>query len=179
MKKNGFTLIEVLTSVAVVAIISIVVVQSFVTIIRSNNKTEALKEVKQNGDYIVNLISRQVQNATEIDPVCDSALGNTLTVRKVNPDGTVEYDNTFSYDSGLGTVYLTDNLDATPTPVAITSNKVFAETMTFSCSDVRGKRAKVAVAVTMRQALAASLAATHETARLEFSDTVQMRNVYD
>jgi len=68
MKNNcrGFTLLEIIVSVGILAGISLVVVQAFITTTRTNTKTEILKEVKQNGDYAIEIMSRMIRNARNI-----------------------------------------------------------------------------------------------------------------
>lgn len=66
----GFSLLEMVVSLAVVAIVSTVLSQVFISTIRTNTKTELLKEVKQNGDLALETITRMIQNATSISSAC-------------------------------------------------------------------------------------------------------------
>ncbi|OGG01840.1 hypothetical protein A2Z33_01140 [Candidatus Gottesmanbacteria bacterium RBG_16_52_11] len=170
-RPNGFTLVEILVSITIIAIISVVVVQAFVSIIRVNTKTEALKEVKQNGEYVLSVLTRKIQNSTEITSTCDGTNVNTLQVIKRNTDGTTEYDSVFSINSGV--IYLAEGAGA---PEKIISDRVYAEILTFNCTEVREQPARVTVRFVLRQNTIG--AATFETARQVFRDTIQTRNLY-
>ncbi len=104
---HGFTLLETLVSISVVATVGVLIAQVFFTTTRSNKKTELLKDVKQNGDFAMELMDRTIQNSLGITSECSSS-GTTLpfiTLR--NADGNI---------SELGCV-----ADASVTRIASTS----------------------------------------------------------
>lgn len=91
--KQGFTLIEMLVATTVLALIAAVVTQVFSLTTKSNTKTEVLKEVKQNGDFALELLTRLIRNAQSVTSPC-SATGETTTSLTIkNPDG---FFSTFS-----------------------------------------------------------------------------------
>lgn len=67
MKQNGFTLIETLISIGIIASVGILIAQVFFTTTRVNTKTELLKDVKQNGEYAMDVVSRMIRNSSAVD----------------------------------------------------------------------------------------------------------------
>lgn len=87
---RGFTLIEMLVVIAIIAIIGTMSTQIILSIIKSNNKTNIQNEVRQNGSYVIDSLERDIRSAISItNPVplvSPGANGTTLTL--VNSDGT-------------------------------------------------------------------------------------------
>lgn len=93
MKKSyhsqGFTLLELIVSVAAIALVSVVLSQVFFSTLRTNTKTEILKEVKQNGELVIGNMTRMVQNAQTIQniaTVCSDTGVAAQTLTLTNPD---------------------------------------------------------------------------------------------
>lgn len=74
MKNNGFTLVEVLMVVFVMGIVIVVGGQLFFTILKGASKTELVKQVKQNGDYALGVMERQIRSAKKIDACTPTSL---------------------------------------------------------------------------------------------------------
>ena len=72
--KNGFTLLEMLVSIAIIALMSAVLSQVFITTLRVNTKTELLKDMKQNGELALETMVRLIQNAKRVDCVSASEI---------------------------------------------------------------------------------------------------------
>ena len=62
MNRQGFTLMEILVAVSALAVMGVLLTQVFVTTIRTNTKNEISKEVKQNGDLAVSIMTRMILN---------------------------------------------------------------------------------------------------------------------
>lgn len=80
MKKNGFTLLEIMVVVGILGIIAVVGSGTFFSILRGSTKTKTLQLVKQNGDYAISVMERMIRNARRV-----SGGGDSITI--VNPDG--------------------------------------------------------------------------------------------
>ncbi len=168
--ESGFTLLEMVVTVSIVAIISVVLSQVFLATVRTNSKTEVLKDVKQNGDVVLESIIRTVQNATTL--TCTSS--KSITVE--NQDGT---DTVFACEASgaitrlartttAGTSYLTaDN-------ITMGGADCTASSLTFSCSDVNGYPAILTVSFDL--APGNIPAAAFEQTSSSFTTTVTMRN---
>lgn len=75
--QRGFTLLEVLISVAVMSVIGTIIAQSFFTTTRSSAKVEILKDTKQSGDFAMSVMERMIRNASDITTSCAST-GTTV-----------------------------------------------------------------------------------------------------
>lgn len=117
--KEGFTLIELMIVIVLVGIIGTITTQVFLINLRSQNKSEILKEVKQNGDYATSIMESMIRNAGDVltSQCNDSSLTNMLTI--VNQDG---YSTTFdcSDDIKIASVSSTSPY----APESLTSNHV-------------------------------------------------------
>lgn len=76
---QGFTLIEILVAFGILGIITVMGTNMFFTILKGSAKTRVLTEVKQNGDYAINVMERRIRNAKSL-----SGGGNSVVI--VNPD---------------------------------------------------------------------------------------------
>lgn len=168
-RQNGFTLLETLVSVAIIALVSVVLSQVFISTMRTNTKTEILKEVKQSGDLAIESITRMVQNAQSV--TCPTA--KSLAV--VNPDGnttTVSCQDVSSVarlasSSATTTVYLSSQ-NVTLGPVCASSS------LQFVCTSVSGLPSLVTVSFQMAQI--GTPVDQFETASETFQTSVTMRN---
>lgn len=83
--KKGFTLIEILVVISVLAIIMVIGSSSFFNLLKGSTKTRTANLVKQNGDYALAVMERMIRNAQDID-AANCTLGmDEITI--VNPDG--------------------------------------------------------------------------------------------
>lgn len=170
-RNKGFSLLEMVVALAIIAGISVVLSQVFLTTVRTNTKTEVLKDLKQNGDVALESISRAVQSAKSI--LCNSA--TSLTV--VNADSTT---NTFacvsngsqtrlSKSDATGLTYLTaDSVTMGGADCTTTSLK-------FTCTDISGSPGAVSVSFSL--AANGLSASAFEQGSQSFETSVTMRNV--
>lgn len=82
---NGFTLLETLVVISILGIISVFGIGVLSTVLNGGVKTAVVSEIKQNGNYVMENMSRYIRNATSIssDPACGASLG------LVQPDSSV------------------------------------------------------------------------------------------
>lgn len=177
VKNYGFTLIELIISIAIIAILGGVISQVFFQTTRSNAKSEILKEVKQNGDYALNVMQRMIRNSTEITSSCSDAgvSGTSLTI--TNPDlGTTTFQCLSSGSiqriasvSGGRIDYLTDS--------NVTLGGITCNTSTFEtvCTSVRGIPNNVNISFTLSQ-IGTSAVITNPVSE-NFNAFVTLRNI--
>jgi len=175
---SGFTLVEVLVTFAIVSIVVTIGSISFFALLRGANKTEILKEVKQNGDYALSVMELKIRNARDIPSGCDGAATNSISIE--NPDATTTIFSCVNTGSAQQireqtngiTTYLTSpqvTIDTDCTTAAITS-------LMFSCSvsTVDGVTKNVNLGFKLRQANSDS--PLTEKAEQTFSSQVTLRN---
>jgi len=87
---KGFTLIEILVVIGVLAIIVVVGSMSFFNLLKGSMKTRTISLVKQNGDYALAIMERMIRKGeiienTEAPPrECESGMSK---LKISNPDG--------------------------------------------------------------------------------------------
>ena len=139
--KKGFTLVEMLVVLGIVAITLPAVFTILFTIIREQARVYALKQIKREGDFVLNKISNQIRNyATGIyeditlnNEVCDKAgagqnpyvdNGNSFYFKDRNGEWFQYYLSNTNIASG----------SSTTVPVNLTSNKVDVSNFSISCN---------------------------------------------
>jgi prepilin-type N-terminal cleavage/methylation domain-containing protein len=175
MNKRGFTLLEILVSVGILSTIAIVVAQSFFTVLRSNTKTEILKDVKQSGETAMLTMARMIQNAQEVTSIC-APEGTTLeSIDIVNPDGGttsfgcfLDGTTTRIASTSGSTDFLTDNR------VTIGGDACSASSLVFVCTSTAGLPARVSVSFSLAQSGVS--AQEFESASETYTATVSIRN---
>lgn len=118
-RSKGFTLIEILVVIGVLAIIVVVGSTSFFNLLKGSMKTRTINLVKQNGDYALAIMERMIRNAQKIDSACTSSMDE---ISITNPDG------------GSTTFSCTDN------PISSNSAKLISDQITvnncfFDCQE--------------------------------------------
>jgi len=91
-KSSGFSLIEILVSMALVGIIVAAANQILFSFLKSEQKSRAILEVKQSGDNALSIMVNEIRNAEEIT-ACPAG-GITFDSK----DGSI--DNTFQCSGG-------------------------------------------------------------------------------
>lgn len=79
-KLSGFTLVEVLVVIGVLAIAGALVLTIFTRSLRGNNKTQILSAIKQNGQAVLEILDKTIRNADNV--VCIATNGDTIVVVK-------------------------------------------------------------------------------------------------
>lgn len=80
IRKNGFTLVEMLVVMSVLSIVSVFILNIFTRSLRGSNKSQIIGTIKQNGQSVLDAMDKTVRNADNI--VCVSNPATTLVVVK-------------------------------------------------------------------------------------------------
>jgi len=180
--KKGFTLIEVLISIGILSVISLVLSQSFLSTTRGSMKSEIQSSVKQSGDFAVKTMEQMIRQASSISPAtCTSLPLKTLELN--NPDGGVTtFRCLYVNPPGITRIASVSGL-VNPVTYYLTSSDVTlggtgcnaaAMTLSFTCTAGPGIPDKVLINFTLSQAGTAHSQA--EAARTSFQTTVNVRN---
>jgi prepilin-type N-terminal cleavage/methylation domain-containing protein len=170
---KAFTLIELLVSISIVGILSILIVQSFFTSLRNNTKTELMKDLKQNGDFAMQVMVRMIQNAQSI-PVCNT---NSLTLRSFDGQETTFHSNITEGVCGIASssaLPLPSGTDYTLTSSNVTMTGVCSDAIKFSCEPIQNQTAKVNISFGLTQK--GSPPDAIDIAKQDFSSSVVVRN---
>lgn len=172
--KKGFTLIEIIISLGIVAVLGLTISQIFISTVRTNTKTEILKEVKQNGEFAMETMVRMMQSAERITSACTGATTNSITI--LNPDG---FSTTFGCvatgnllrvaSTSASTLYLTS------ASVTLGGSNCGSSTLAFTCTSALGLPSTVIISMDVAQAGATP--DQFEQASASFQTSVNTRNV--
>lgn len=76
----GYTLVEILVVIALVAVVGSILTQIFYSALRGGNKAQILANIKQNGQIILETLDKSIRNADNV--VCVSNSGDGLVIIK-------------------------------------------------------------------------------------------------
>lgn len=131
-KIKGMSLIEILIVIAIFAIIGILTTRSVALTIKSAKKSDTAIKVRENINYALSIVERQIRNAESIN--CSTSTPTLLTYTSL--EGVNTY---FSCVSQTGGYYLASG-SAT---VRLTSSDVLLTSCQFSCSQTETNLAPV------------------------------------
>lgn len=182
----GFTLVELLLVVALMAISFGVTSDILVTLMRSFNKTTVITEIEQQAGVVSQMIEKEIKNAA----VVTNPGGDTRIIQFEDTLGNVARYHFQTYTNGIGTVYRypasTDIAnDTRRRTYAITGNPGLTTglvggvhvTCNPTCFSVNVGRPSV-VQVNMIFSQAQASANSSYTGRVVISDTIVVRNTY-
>jgi prepilin-type N-terminal cleavage/methylation domain-containing protein len=172
--RQGFTLIEILISVGILAIVATLIAQVLFTTTHVNKKTEIITDIKQDGNYALDVIGRMVRSAKSID-VCQADElvitnpDNNVTTLACVSDGNAAR---IASQSATQTVYLSGgNLTLSRSASADCVDSLLA----FSCPPVSGGILNQAT-VTFTLGQVGISGSAYESGSASFQSIIRMRN---
>lgn len=128
--KRGFTLIEILVYIGVLAIVILAVSSFFIWVNHSNAKTKALREVVNNGRRVMEIITYEIKEARDIyspTTVSDSNSGqlSLITLKDIPEEEDLTYLD--FYLCGVSVCLKKESQD----PLVLTSENVQIEKLIF------------------------------------------------
>lgn len=175
-KQDGFTLLELVVSVAIVALISVVLSQVFLVTLRTNAKTEISKDMKQNGDLALESMVRMIQKAQRVTSTCAGTGTVSQSITITNEDGgQTTYEcvldgasTRLASTSAQGAEYLTSS------NVTMGGSQCSFSSLSFTCAGGAGVPASVTIAFQLSQSGMSDTA--FEQANESFQTTATVRN---
>lgn len=175
---TGFTLLEILISVGILATVGTLVAQVLFTTTHVNTKSNLVADIKQNGEFALGSMERAIRGAIEIRNFCtllDESTPSAFIIDAHNnlvqftcvSDGTAAR---IASVSASGTQYLTGGKVTLSNSGGPTCDD---STLTFTCPDASGIPSPITVNFTLTQ-LGATTSA-FENARSSFQTTVNIR----
>lgn len=165
--KKGFTLVEILVSLSILAIIVVMGTNMFLTTLKGVKKTKALTEVKQNGNYALSAMERTIRNAQSIeknsdDETCASEMAKI---------------NIKNLDNNL-IEFACDGSKISSNSAALTSNdvKVVAGSCFFDCQSGEAGVSPATITIRFSLSQAGEDVRPEEEALVDFQTKVTLRN---
>lgn len=155
--KKGFSLIELLVGIAIIAIVMVITSNLFLSNLKNQNKMEAQIQVKQNGNQVLQTMSTFIRNAQSI--TCISSSQVTIA----SPDGgtTLFSCNTATCASRISS----GSACLTPSTLTLSS-------CSFTCSSSSGKPTTVTIQFTLTKGSTTDIRNYSSQA---FSTTISLR----
>ena len=157
MSNKAFTLIELLVVIAIFLAVSVVAGQTLFSSLRGSDKTTTLDQVRQNGNYAMNVMTKTIRNAKS------ASCPNATSVKIVAQDNS---ETTFA----CGTNITSNGLNLL-NPDATT---VAANTCSFTCVQAAGQPTTVQIKFTLNEAGTTSF--IEKKATVPFETSVTLRN---
>ena len=171
MRRNGFTLIEMMIVVSLLGIIAVVGSGAFFSILRGSTKTKTLQMVKQNGDYAISVMERMIRNARRIEEID----GQHIKIK--NPDGETTTFRCCGSSPNLLIASESGNLTCESARLTSSGVKVDSCSSVFTLVDPGQPEIKPAVVkINFNLSPAVSSTRPEEQATVNFQTTVTLRN---
>lgn len=81
---KGMSLLEILVTVTIFAVLGIIITRSIILTLQGSRKSESLVKVRENLDYAMGVVERQLRNA---DSIADCTNSDTTKITYVSQDG--------------------------------------------------------------------------------------------
>lgn len=154
MKNNGFTIVELLVTISLFAILGLFITQTLTAIFSNLGKSEVVGAVRQEGENVTSIMERHLREARS--PVC-SASGVTY-------EDPVGFSTSFSCTGANPTKIASGSAD-------LTSSNVTVSSCSFTCST---NPTRVSVSFTVSKYPTST--DPRQTATSNFSTQVTLRN---
>lgn len=116
---KGFTLVEILVAIAIVAMVGMILALIFINTLRGSNKSQILSVIKQNGQAAMDTLDKTIRNADNV--ACISASGDTLAVVKNGIYTRFRFKNDYIEKENLSDFTATACSDPSVSPVTLTN----------------------------------------------------------
>lgn len=83
IKKNGYSLVEIIIYLAIFTTLSVLVINSFVIVLGSFNTTRSNRNLLESGSLAMERISREIRQASSVD-IVNSTMGSNPGVLQLN-----------------------------------------------------------------------------------------------
>lgn len=171
--EKGFTFMEILVAAGIIALISGVSAQVFLTASRNAVKSDLIRNIKQNGEYSLEIMSRMIQSAKSIS-ACTGAPSASFAIENAD-DGVTTFGcaldgavTRIASGSATGTAFLTTAGLTLGGPSCAQSSLIFL------CTPKAGLPATVRIIFSLSQI--GDPVKNFEKATIPFQTTVTMRS---
>lgn len=160
--QEGLSLVEILVVITIFAVLGVIVSASLVLTIQATKKSEAIMRVRENLNYSLGVMERNIRNASAIS---DCTNADTTKISFIDQEGT---GGVFScVNTGGSNSYISDGTTRlTPDSVSVTS-------CSFTCErDDLSKPALVLINITLKDASSSGIT----SASVSTESQVYLRN---
>jgi len=160
--KDGFTLIEMMVTIAIVGVVAVITTGFLFSSISGSGKAEIGKEARQNGNYALNVMQRMILNSKSVS--CPAG-GKQIDVRDIN-DNLTEFFCDDDPDN--------EKFKISSNSADLTGDNVAVSGCDFSCVTFAGKPSRVSIEFSVSQKGVSSRPS--ESGKIDFKTEVMTRN---
>lgn len=192
--KKGFTLIEMIVVIGIIAVLGIILTEVFVRSLRGNNKTQVLAIIKQNGQAVLETMDKNLRGSDAL--LCPDTQGDTMVaikdgiytrhriiVESVGTNGVIQKDNPSPQVGETQELFATRvcaSSDPLTSPIttltdANTLSGTSIKSGNFTRNKVAGFRDLITISFVLGPAVSAGGALTGQIDPVTFQTTVQLR----
>jgi type II secretory pathway pseudopilin PulG len=175
---GGFTIIEVLASLAVVIVVGSIIGSVIFSSSGGAAKSNVLNTVRQNGNYALSQWEKTARNSTGLVSPCITPTPSASSIAFINSDSTVTTFSCVTASGASNGIFegQAASVNVTPAPIPfIDQNNVAVTSCNFSCSQGGvGSYPSVVFSFTLSQK--ASTSFFEQQTSLPFETSVTLRN---
>ncbi len=194
-RNNGFTLVETLVAIGVIAILGIILSQVFYTSLRGGNKAQLIALIKQNGGSALSSMDFTIRNSDQVVSTCALGTmvvtGGVYTRYRICPEGSincptgngkilVDHPTLTPQDTSTQTqlTYLCDTGIQT-SPSSLTDDNinsgVSVQSGSFQRSQLPGYKDSVVISFVIKPGVSAPASIAAQVSPVTFTTTVNLR----
>jgi prepilin-type N-terminal cleavage/methylation domain-containing protein len=164
-KEKGMSLLEILVVVAVFAVLGILVTRSVILTLQGVKKTESLVRARENLDYSLGIIERQLRNASAV-PQCPNT--DSHIINYLDQNGT---PSSFScIDPGGNNSFIASGSGTPITNANLTTSTVNIVSCSFTCTpSTNATPPVITISLGVQDALATGIQGSVVTADTQIS----------
>jgi prepilin-type N-terminal cleavage/methylation domain-containing protein len=169
MNKKGLSLLEVLVVITIFAVLGILVTQSVILTLQGSKKSESIIRVRENLDYSLNIIERQIRNASFVyeDSTYLTQCSGTASTAIYYKDQNGKNSSFSCVNIGAGNSYIASG------SARLTSDTIKVTSCSFVCTQgTMTNPALLKVDLTMQEASASGI----QSANVSASTQIYLRN---
>lgn len=174
---KGFTLVEIVVVMAIVAIVGVILVMIFANTLRGSSKAQILAVIKQNGQAVLGTMDNAIRNADNV--ACISTSGDTLVIVKDGIYTRFRFKNDYIEKENLLDFTTTTCSDLSVSPVTLTNTDpktgVSVQSGSFSRSRQAGSKNAITVSFDLNGGVQAPEVIGGQIDAVKFQTTIQLR----
>jgi prepilin-type N-terminal cleavage/methylation domain-containing protein len=132
--EKGYTLIELLITIAILATVGAIMVSILISTFRSSNKSQAISDLRQNGNYAISQMSKSIGFAKSFDGAKVNSGDVYTTTCPVSGSPQYKYLQVTSFDNGATVFSCSAGTIASNSSSLIDTTSISVTNCFFTCS---------------------------------------------
>lgn len=165
--QGGMSLLEILVVISIFAVLGILVTQSVVLTLKGSKKSESMVKARENLDYSLSIIERQIRSASSITSPCPNP-GADKSISYLDQNGN---SGSFSCEGTMGSIG--SFIASGSGNLRLTNDTVKVASCSFTCTPgTMTNPSLITVDVALQEAAATSI----QSAKVSATTQIYLRN---